>query len=42
MTDTYVCRACSRDVDADLEPSPGEPNYCQDCANDIKREEASA
>ena len=31
MSEPYVCRGCSRDVDADLEPSPGEPSYCSDC-----------
>ena len=27
----YVCRSCGRDVDAELEVSPGEPDECRDC-----------
>jgi hypothetical protein len=27
----YVCSDCGRDVDADLEISPGEPDTCWDC-----------
>lgn len=41
MTDTYVCRGCTRDVDSDLEPSPDELRYCPDCSADLRREEAS-
>lgn len=35
---TYVCVSCDRLVDADRDPSPGEPVRCQDCANDVERE----
>jgi DNA-directed RNA polymerase subunit RPC12/RpoP len=28
---TYVCKGCGRDVDAELEVSPGEPDECRDC-----------
>ncbi len=28
---TYVCKSCGRDVDAELEVSPGEPETCRDC-----------
>ena len=27
----YVCRECGRDVDAEFEVSPGEPDECRDC-----------
>lgn len=35
---TYTCRSCRRDVDPDLEPSPGEPVRCADCMADLDRE----
>lgn len=34
----YICRACTRVVDPDEEPSPGEPLRCSDCFGDIERE----
>ncbi|MBB3040994.1 hypothetical protein [Nocardioides soli] len=33
------CRSCGRPWDPDLEPSPGGPTRCEDCANDVAREE---
>ena len=27
----YVCTGCGRDVDAELEVSPGEPDECEAC-----------
>lgn len=27
----YICRSCTRVVDTELEPSPGEPTTCPDC-----------
>jgi DNA-directed RNA polymerase subunit RPC12/RpoP len=35
---TYICLSCGRAVDADEEPSPGEPVRCPDCHNDVERE----
>lgn len=35
---TYTCKECGRDVDAELEVSPGEPETCIDCwdlANEV-------
>ena len=40
MPETYTCRGCQRVVDAALEPSPREPNYCGDCTVRVDREVA--
>lgn len=34
----YICRRCTRVVDADMEPSPSEPRWCADCDGDERRE----
>ena len=41
IDNTYFCRGCGRLVDPDVEPSAGEPNRCQDCDNDVEREEGA-
>lgn len=34
----FICRTCCRVVDAELEPSPGEPTHCPDCHAHNQRE----
>ncbi len=36
---TYTCWSCTRTVNPDDEPSPGEPNTCADCTLRRDREE---
>ena len=38
----YTCWSCTRTVNPDDEPSPGEPNTCPDCTLRRDREEQVA
>ena len=42
LVTTYTCWSCTRTVDPDDEPSPGEPNTCPDCTHQTDREEQVA